>query len=118
MEAKQKTVLVRGKKQGKYPEEIKRQAVELFKSSLPEYGTRVNTARHICELLGIGTTETVLSWTRQAEVDSGAREGTTSEQTEEIRRLKTEVAELRRANGILRAASAFFAAELDRPLSR
>jgi transposase len=103
---------------GKYPEEIKKQAIELFRSLLPEYGTRVNTARHICELLGIGTTETVLAWARQSEVDGGAREGVTSEQVEEVRRLKREVAELKRANGILRAASAFFAAELDRPQSK
>jgi transposase len=108
----------RKKSPGKYPEEIKKQAIELFKSSLPEYGTRVNTARHICELLGIGTTETVLSWMRQAEIDGGEREGITSEQSDEVRRLKREVAELKRANGILRAASAFFAAELDRPQSR
>jgi transposase len=106
------------KSPGKYPEEIRKQAIELFRSSLHEYGTRVKTAKHICDLLGIGTTETVLSWVRQSEVDGGVRDGMTSEQIEEVRRLKREVAELKRANGILRAASAFFAAELDRPQSR
>jgi transposase len=106
------------KRPGKYPEEIRKQAIGLFKSSLHEYGTRVKTAKHICDLLGIGTTETVLSWVRQSEVDGGERDGMTSDQIEEIRRLKRENAELKRANGILRAASAFFAAELDRPQSR
>ena len=50
-----------------------------------------------------------------AEVDAGQRPGVTSEESAEIRRLRAEVKELRRANEILRAASAFFAAELDRP---
>ena len=49
---------------------------------------------------------------RQAEVDAGQRPGTTSDESAEIKRLKREVAELRRANEILKAASAFFAAEL------
>lgn len=52
------------------------------------------------------------------QVDTGARAGVTSEAQEEIKRLKRENAELRRANEILKAASAFFAAELDRPSLR
>ena len=52
---------------------------------------------------------------RQAEVDGGTRPGKTSEDIAEIRELKKEVVELRRANEILKSASAFFAAELDRP---
>jgi transposase len=55
---------------------------------------------------------------RQAEVDGGQRPGVTTEEAAEIRKLRREVAELRRANEILKAASAFFAAELDRPLPR
>ena len=55
---------------------------------------------------------------RQAEVGSGQRTGVSSEESAEIRRLRAEVKELRRANEILRAASALFAAELDRPLQR
>jgi transposase len=118
MEEKKKAVLVGGKKPGKYPDEIGKRAIEMFRSSLPEYGTRVKTAQHICELLGIGTTETVLSRVRQTEVDDGVREGVTSDGREEIRQLRRENAEPKRANGILKAASAFFAAGLDRPLSR
>ena len=54
----------------------------------------------------------------RSEVDAGTRPGTTSEELAEIRRLKRENAELRRTNEILRTASAFFAAELDRPARR
>ena len=64
---------------------------------------------------GIGTAETLRKWVRQAEVDAGQRPGVTSEESAEMKRLKRENAELRRANEILKAASAFFAAELDRP---
>ncbi len=55
---------------------------------------------------------------RQAEVDTGQRPGVSSEESAEIRRLRAEVRELRRANEILKAASIFFAAELDRPQTR
>lgn len=68
--------------------------------------------RRIAEQLGISY-ETLRKWVRQAEIDGGLRAGTTSEQLEEIRRLRKENAELRRANEILKSASAFFARELD-----
>ena len=54
-------------------------------------------------------------WCRQAEIDAGSRPGTTTQESVELKRLKRENAELKRANAILRSASAFFAAELDRP---
>ncbi len=62
--------------------------------------------------------ETVRKWVRQAEVDGGQRLGLSTEESAEIKRLGREVAELRRANEILKAAAAFFGAELDRPLTR
>jgi len=80
---------------------------------------RLSTAiRSVAAKLGISTPETLRKWVRQAEVDGGQRPGVTSEESAEIRRLKRENAELRRANEILKAASAFFAAELDRPQQR
>jgi transposase len=106
---------VNGKKPREYPEEIKQQSIELFFSSCKDFKTRAECARHVADLLGVGNHETVLKWVRQAEVDKGDKLGITTTEAEEIRRLKRENAELRRANGILRAASAFFAAELDRP---
>jgi len=59
--------------------------------------------------------ETVRKWVRRAQIDAGARPGVTSEESDQIKRLKREDFELRRANEILKAASTFFAAELDRP---
>lgn len=69
----------------------------------------------VAQLLGVSTAETVRKWVRQGQVDAGARPGTTSEASAELRRLKRENAELKRANSILKAAAAFFGAELDRP---
>ena len=59
--------------------------------------------------------ETLRGWVRQARIDSGDRPGTTTDEARRIKELEKEVRELRRANAILRSASAFFAAELDRP---
>jgi transposase-like protein len=59
--------------------------------------------------------ESVRSWVRQADIDDGQVAGVSTADAEELRRLRQEVRELRRANEILRRASAFFAAELDRP---
>jgi transposase len=63
----------------------------------------------------ITSPESLRKWLRQAEVDGGVRPGKTSDEIAEIKELKKEVAELRLANEILKSASAFFAAELDRP---
>jgi len=80
-----------------------------------EYPSEFEAIRTIAGQLGIGSAETLRKWVRQAEVDGGQRPGKTTEELAEIRELKKEVAELRRANQILKSASAFFAAELDRP---
>jgi transposase len=101
----------------RYPRELRERAVRLVAESVAagEHPTEFQAIRVIAGRLGIGSPETVRKWVRQAEVDGGARPGKTTEQIAEIRALKREVAELRRANEILKAASAFFAAELDRP---
>lgn len=101
-----------------YPRELRERAVRLVIEHRGEYATEYAAMRSIAAKLGIATAETLRQWVRQAEVDSGQRPGTTSEESAEIRRLRAEVKELRRANEILKAASAFFAAELDRPLMR
>lgn len=69
----------------------------------------------VATLLGVGTPETIRKWCRQAEVDGGKRPGVTSEESAELKRLKRENGELKRANAILKSASVFLAAELDRP---
>jgi transposase len=72
---------------------------------------------HIAADLGIPK-ETLRKYVRQVEVDQGRREGLTSEEREEIKKLRRENFELRRANEILKAASVFFAKELDTDRSR
>jgi transposase len=81
----------------------------------PNYETEFAAIKAVAAKLAIGSAETLRKWVRQAEVDAGARPGVTTEESAELRRLRAEVRELRRANEILKAASAFFAAELDRP---
>ncbi len=70
--------------------------------------------RRIAEELGVHP-EALRTWVKKAEIDAGARPGTTSEDAQRIRQLEAENRELRRANAILRSASAFFAAEPGRP---
>jgi transposase len=78
--------------------------------------TRSGALKRVADQLGINA-ETLRNWVIQAEVDEGHRAGVTSEEAQRIAALEREVKELRRANEILRTASAFFAAaELDRKL--
>ncbi len=98
----------------RYPTELKTRAVRMV-AERPEGETEWAAMQRIAPLLGVGSAETLRKWVRQAQVDAGAREGTSSSESEELRRLRREVAELKRANAILKAASSFFAAELDRP---
>lgn len=89
--------------------------MRLVIESRAEYESEYAAIRSVAAKLGITSPESLRKWLRQAEVDSGARPGKTTEEIAEIKALKKEVAELRRANEILKSASAFFAAELDRP---
>jgi transposase len=100
---------------GKYPPELRERAVRMVAEIRGEHESEWAAMARVAELLGVGTPETVRKWVRRAEVDAGARPGTTSEESAELKRLRRENAELKRANAILRTASAFFAAELDRP---
>jgi transposase len=101
-----------------YPRELRERAVRLVAEQRDQYETEYAAIRSIAAKLGIATPESLRKWVRQAEVDGGQRPGVSSEESAEIRKLRAEVKELRRANEILKAASAFFAAELDRPLAR
>ena len=79
-----------------------------------EYGSEWEAICSIAEKIGCSA-ETLRKWVRQTQVDSGRRGGLTSEERDRIKALEREVRELRRANEILRKASAYFAqAELDR----
>jgi len=98
---------------GKYPKELRERAVRLVLEHQHEYASQWEAITSVAEKLG-PTPETVRKWVRQAEVDGGARPGVSTEEAAEVKRLKRENAELRRANEILKAASAFFGAELDR----
>ncbi|CAL9666430.1 IS3 family transposase ISMyma3 [Streptomyces sp. enrichment culture] len=101
-----------------YPAELRERAVRMVVEVRPNYPTEWAAMKAVAAKLGIGAAETVRTWVRKAEVDTGQRPGVTSEEAAEIKRLRAENAELRRANEILKAASAFFAAELDRPSKR
>lgn len=99
----------------RYPEELKARAVQMVADVRSDTTSEWEAMGRVAELLGVGTAETVRKWVRQAEVDTDSRAGQTSAESEVLRKLRRENAELKRANAILKAASVFFAAELDRP---
>jgi transposase-like protein len=98
----------------KYTPAEKEQAVRLVRQLRKELGTDQGTVVRVARQLGYGE-DSVRSWVRQADIDQGVRPGTTSADAERIKLLEQENKELKRANEILRRASVFFAAELDRP---
>lgn len=100
----------------KYPDEIRERSVRLV-LDLVEGEEQVNVTAactRVGEQLGINR-DTLRGWVKQVQIDQGVRAGTPTSERDRIRALEKENAELRRANAILRTASAFFAAELDRP---
>jgi transposase len=100
----------------RYPPELRERAIRLVTEVRGEYSTEWNAIEAVASKLGIGSAETLRKWIRRSEIDAGKRPGVTSEESAEVRKLRAEVRELRRANEILKAAAGFFAAELDRPL--
>jgi transposase len=98
-----------------YSPEIRERAVRMVAESKADYGSEFEAIKSIASKLGVGSAETLRKWVRRAEVDAGQRPGVTTEDAEQVKALKKENAELRRANEILKSAATFFAAELDRP---
>ena len=99
----------------KYPDELRERAVRLVLDAEAEPG---GGGRNLCcrfgEQLGISL-ETLRGWVKQAEIDAGVAAGTSPDVSAWLAELERENRELRRANAIVKSASAFFVAELDRP---
>jgi transposase len=96
----------------KYPDELRERAVRMVQEIRRETGESHGVITRVAGELGVGT-ESLRQWVNRAEVDSGRRPGTSSADAQRIVELEREVKELRRANDILKAASVFFATELD-----
>ena len=100
-----------------YEPEFKERALRMLAEALPEHASVHAASKHVGGLLGISP-DTLRIWHRQADIDTGVRPGVTSDMAEENRRLRRENAELQKANEVLKAASIFFAKELDQPRTK
>jgi transposase len=100
----------------RFDAEFKARAVRLVLDHVAEYGSVTKTSEVVGRQLGVGR-ETLRTWVRQAQVDTGARDGVSSEELAEVKALKAKVRRLEEDNAILKAAATFFAGELD-PRSR
>ena len=100
----------------KYSEELKERATRMAMDARRDPASK-GAIKRIADQLGVHP-EALRTWVRQAEIDGGVRPGTTTDDATRIAELEREVRELRRANEILKAASAFFARELDPRLPR
>jgi transposase len=104
------------KKPSKFSPEVRERAVRLVREQRSEHPSMWAAVEAIAPLIGC-TPQTLHEWVKRDQVDHGERAGTTTDERERIKALEREVKELRRANEILKTASAFFAqAELDRRL--
>jgi transposase len=101
------------KRVGRYPVEVRERAVRMVREHQHQYRSQWKAIESISAKLSINH-ETLRNWVRKAETDAGTRPGLTTDERAKMRELEREVKELRRANEILKAASAFFGAELDR----
>jgi transposase len=103
--------------QRKYPDELRERAVKMVFEIRERDGKGHGELARVGRQLGVHP-EALRSWVKQAEIDGGERPGTTTGDNQRIAELEREVRELRRANEILKAASAYFARELDPGLPR
>ena len=103
-------------KSKKFSPEVRERAVRMVQEHRGEYPSLWAAVESIAPKIGC-VPQTLLEWVKRVEIDAGSRPGTTTAEAQRIKELEREVKELRRANDILRTASAFFAqAELDRKL--
>ena len=98
---------------GRYPDEFRKRAVRMVLDHQHEYPSQWKAIESIAKKLSVNH-ETLRQWVRRAETDAGTRPGITTDERARMKQLERENKELRRANEILKAASAFFGAELDR----
>jgi transposase len=104
------------KKSNRFSPEVRERAVRMVQEHRGEYPSLWAAIESIAPKIGC-VPQTLNEWVRKQEIDTGLRDGVTSEERDRIKSLEREVKELRRANEILKLASAFFAqAELDRKL--
>jgi transposase len=99
---------------GRYPAELRERAVRMVFEHQADFPSQWKAICSIAESLGVNH-ETLRIWVRRAETDAGQRPGLTTAERDRMRELERENRELRRANEILKAASVFFATELDGP---
>ncbi len=102
-----------------YPPEFRQRCVRMLETALEADAelSEFEAIRQVAAKHKIAD-ETLRRWRRKAQIDAGQRRGTSSDEHAEIRRLKKRVSELEQTNELLKSASAFFAAELDRPTTR
>ena len=105
------------KRPGPYPAEVRERAVRMVFDHQHEYPSQWKAIESIAKKLNVNH-ETLRLWVRRAETDTGQRPGVTTDERARIKELERENRELRRANEILKAASAFVGAELDRQSKR
>jgi transposase len=96
----------------RHPREVRERAVALVFEQQEQYSSQWEAIKSISAKVGVSA-ESLRRWVRQAETDAGARPGVASAESERVREPERENRELRRANVILKAASIFFARELD-----
>lgn len=101
----------------KYPQELRDRALRMVFEVRQQTGGQPGAIARVAEQLGIHR-EALRGWVRQAEIDTGRRPGVPTVEQQRIAELERENRELHRANDILKAASAYFAAQLDQPRTR
>ena len=100
-----------------YEPEFKERALRMLAEALPQHASVHAASKHVGGLLGISP-DTLRIWHRQSQIDTGSKPGVTTDIAAENRRLQKENMELRKANEVLKAASIFFAKELDQPRTK